>query len=95
MPFIDITGLQTLEEVVRDLHQRGVNVMLSGANARVEAKLRKAGIVELVGEQNHFKAFDDALVAAQARVCAPATSTTGQQIAVEDPVATMRETNRE
>ena len=95
VPFIDITGLQTLEEVVRDLHQRGVNVMLSGANARVEAKLRKAGIVELVGEQNHFKAFDDALVAAQARVCAPATSTTGQQIAVEDPVATMRETNRE
>ncbi|MCB1675813.1 MAG: STAS domain-containing protein [Halioglobus sp.] len=95
VPFIDITGLQTLEEVIRDLHQRDVNVMLSGANARVEAKLRKAGIVELIGEHNHFKVFDDALVSAQARVCPPAGSTTGPQIAIEDAVATTQETNRE
>ncbi len=65
VPFIDITGLQTLEEVIRDLQKRGVKVLLSGANERVAAKLQKAGIVELVGEQNNFKDLDEALAAVQ------------------------------
>ena len=61
VPFIDITGIETLEEVIVGLHKRGVRVMLSGANARVEAKLEKAGIVELVGRENFFKEFPDAI----------------------------------
>ena len=61
VPFIDITGLQTLEEVIFDLHKRGVRVMLSGANARVQAKLEKAHIIDLVGRANVFGAFPDAL----------------------------------
>ena len=52
VPFIDITGLQTLEEVVKDLQRRKVRVMLTGANARVTAKLEKAGILELLGRDN-------------------------------------------
>jgi SulP family sulfate permease len=50
VPFIDITGLQTLEEVVRDLQRRDVRVMLVGANDRVRAMLEKAGILGLIGE---------------------------------------------
>ncbi len=65
VPFIDITGLQTLEEVVRDLQRRGVRVMLAGANARVHGKLLRAGLVELVGRDNCFAAFADALAACQ------------------------------
>jgi SulP family sulfate permease len=61
VPFIDITGLQTLEEVIRDLHKRGVRVLLTGANARVKAELRKAGIIELVGRENVFKSFSRAI----------------------------------
>ena len=61
VPFIDITGLQTLEEVVRDLHKRGVRVMLLGANARVQGKLERAGIIDLIGPENSFSAFGDAL----------------------------------
>jgi SulP family sulfate permease len=52
VPFMDITGLQTLEEVIGDLQRRGVRVMLAGANARVAAKLEKAGILDLVGRGN-------------------------------------------
>jgi len=63
VPFMDITGLQTLEEAIRDLHRRGVRVMLSGANERVFAKLEKTGIIGLVGQHNCFQAFDEALVA--------------------------------
>lgn len=61
VPFIDITGLQTLEEVIRDLHKRGVRVMLLGANGRVQGKLERAGIIELIGADNTFAAFGEAL----------------------------------
>ena len=63
VPFMDITGLQTLEEVVADFRKRGVRVMLSGANERVRAKLENAGIIGLVGEGNFFNDFPDALEA--------------------------------
>jgi len=52
VPFMDITGLQTLEEVIRDLQRRKVRVMLTGANERVEGKLRRAGLLELIGPEN-------------------------------------------
>ena len=61
VPFIDITGLQTLEDVILGLHRRGVRVLLSGANDKVRSKLAKAGILELVGSQGHFKEFEEAL----------------------------------
>ncbi len=61
VPFIDITGLQTLENVIADLQRRGVNVMISGANAQVQGKLRKAGIIELIGKDNFFPNFTDAI----------------------------------
>ena len=63
VPFIDITGLQTLEEAITGLHHRGVRVMLTGANARVEGKLEKAQIIELVGRENFFKNFTQAIEA--------------------------------
>lgn len=61
VPFIDITGLQTLEEVIRDLQRRGVKVILTGANDRVSAKLKKTGIIELLGEMADFKELSSAL----------------------------------
>jgi SulP family sulfate permease len=63
VPFMDITGLQTLEEAIRDLQRRGVRVMLSGANDRVQAKLERAGVIDLVGRDNSFGEFGDALAA--------------------------------
>jgi sulfate permease, SulP family len=63
VPFIDITGLQTLEEVIIDLHKRGVRVLLSGQNPRVKAKLEKANILHLVGAGNVFATFPEALAA--------------------------------
>jgi SulP family sulfate permease len=61
VPFIDITGLQTLEEVVRDLQRRKVRVMLTGANERVTAKLEKAGILDLLGRDNFCSDLPHAL----------------------------------
>lgn len=61
VPFMDITGLQTLEEVVQKLKRRGVIVMLTGANPRVSAKLEKTGVIDLIGRENFFATFQEAL----------------------------------
>jgi len=61
VPFIDITGLQTLEEVVLDLQRRKVRVMLTGANERVAGKLEKAGVLELLGRENFCRDLPHAL----------------------------------
>jgi SulP family sulfate permease len=45
VPFIDATGLQSIEEVVSDLHKRGVQVFLCEANTRVIEKMRRTGLV--------------------------------------------------
>ncbi|MFI4962434.1 MAG: SulP family inorganic anion transporter, partial [Legionellales bacterium] len=63
VPFMDITGLQTLDEAITDLKKRKVRVMLSGANPVVEEKLRKVGIVDKIGEASFFKEFSQALAA--------------------------------
>jgi sulfate permease, SulP family len=63
VPFMDITGLQTLEEVVRDLHRRKVRVMLTGANERVTGKLDKAGLLDLLGRENFCRDLPHALSA--------------------------------
>ena len=63
VPFFDITGLLKLEDAINALHKRGVRVMLTGANARVEGKLEKAQIIELVGQENFFKTFPEAIEA--------------------------------
>jgi SulP family sulfate permease len=62
VPFIDITGLQTLEEIFHDMHKRGIRVILAGANARVTGKLEKAGVIAQIGRNNFFREIDKAIV---------------------------------
>ena len=45
VPFIDATGLQSIADVVSDLHKRGIQVFLCEANARVIQKMRRSGLV--------------------------------------------------
>lgn len=61
VPFMDITGLQTLEEVTTKLQQRGVKVVMCGASARVQAKLEKAGIIAQIGAENYLRECEAAV----------------------------------
>lgn len=61
VPFIDGTGLETLEEVITDLHRRGVRVMITGANPTVLGKLSRAGIDTLLGPDNIQPTLEAAL----------------------------------
>ena len=65
VPFIDYSGIQAMEEAINYMHKHGATVMLTGANSRVDRKLKKAGIVHLIGEKNYFRNVLEALTACQ------------------------------
>lgn len=66
VPYVDITGIQTLEEVVQELKRRGVTVLLCEANPRVRSKLEKAGILDTVGHHNYYAEFVAAIAYCEA-----------------------------
>jgi SulP family sulfate permease len=77
VPFMDITGLQTLDDSIASLQHRGIRVMLSGANPRIEFKLRKMGLIARLGKDNVFSTFNHAL--------STACKTIGVHNALEEP----------
>ncbi|MEO8013476.1 MAG: SulP family inorganic anion transporter [Polaromonas sp.] len=75
VPFMDITGIQTLDEVIVKLRKRGVRTLLCEANERVRAKLWKAGVLDLLGQQDFHDQFATALTSAVAGLAATADGT--------------------
>ncbi len=67
VPFMDITGMQTLEEAITRLERRGVHVLLCEARRSVLRKLIRAGLARRDGRRRYHGGFDDAL-----RACEPA-----------------------
>ena len=61
VPFMDITGIQTLDDVMANLHKRGVTIMLCEANPRVFAKLRAAGLFSDGSGMTYCESLRDAL----------------------------------
>lgn len=61
VPFIDATGLQVLEDVVDDLHRRGVRVMFVEFNGVVRRKLGKIGLARKLGRENLVRSLPQAL----------------------------------
>ncbi|NWG73885.1 MAG: STAS domain-containing protein [Rubrivivax sp.] len=59
VPFMDITGIQTLDEVTTALRRRGVRVILCEANARVHAKLRRAGVLGARTADGHDEGYTE------------------------------------
>lgn len=61
VPFMDITGLQTIEEVFKKLQKRGIRVMMCEANHRVHAKLWKAGVLSTLRDGDYSDDFSTVL----------------------------------
>ncbi|AZD15635.1 SulP family inorganic anion transporter [Pseudomonas chlororaphis] len=61
VPFMDITGLQMLEEVIGQLHKREIVVKLCEANLKVHTKLERVGILHAIGAQNYHPDLSSAL----------------------------------
>ena len=66
VPFMDITGIQTLEEATENLERRGVKLFMCEARANVLRKLVRAGLIgRHVVPQRYFAAFAEALAACE------------------------------
>jgi SulP family sulfate permease len=65
VPFMDITGIDTLAAVVGKMQKRGVRVMLCEANPTVRGKLETAHVLALVGADNCFDTVHAALALCQ------------------------------
>lgn len=61
VPFMDITGIQTLEEVISGMRAKKIDVILCEANTRVRGKLDKAGILALLGPDGYRPTLHAAL----------------------------------
>ncbi len=61
VPFMDITGIQVLEEVMQKLRLRGIRVMLCEANERVRAKLERAGVINEVAADDYVDHLIEAI----------------------------------
>ncbi|WP_223462600.1 MULTISPECIES: SulP family inorganic anion transporter [unclassified Pseudomonas] len=64
VPFMDITGLQVLEEVIQQLHERNIVVKLCEANTKVLNKLDRVGILQEIGTEHYHADFNTALAKA-------------------------------
>lgn len=61
VPFMDITGLQALQEAIGDLEHRGVRVLLCEACPRVMRKLVRVGLIRREAPPRYFAEFSAAL----------------------------------
>ncbi len=93
VPFMDITGIQTLEEVIQNLAKRGVTVILCGANDRVKSKLDKAGILQMVGAQNYTKDFAAALARCDELLGTPPQTAQERQVVLSEHAEQMLRTS--
>lgn len=93
VPFMDITGIQTLEEVIQNLAKRGVTVILCGANDRVKSKLDKAGILQMVGAQNYTKDFAAALARCDELLGTPPQAAQERQVVLSEHAEQMLRTS--
>lgn len=71
VPFIDATGLQTLEDVVEQLRARNVAVIFTEANERVRGKMRRMGLLKRVGEDNVVHTLSEAIARLNAEEAGP------------------------
>lgn len=64
VPFMDVTGIETFEELVEDFHHRGVRVIFTEANTRVFEKLRRATVIGPTGTAGYEPTLEEAVTAA-------------------------------
>ncbi|MFI5234659.1 MAG: SulP family inorganic anion transporter [Gemmatimonadales bacterium] len=69
---IDATGLHALTQTVRQCQQDGTRLILSDVHAQPLAALARAGVLDIIGEENLVGHVDEALEVARAHLGFPA-----------------------
>ncbi len=61
VPFMDMTGLETFQEIIEQFYKRGVKVYLCEANVRVTQKLLKIRVTQWIVGNEIFCSFEDVI----------------------------------
>jgi SulP family sulfate permease len=64
VPFVDATGIFTLEEIITDFTRHGAAVLLAEVRPNVRYKLDRGGVIAHVGQENVTDTLDQALARA-------------------------------
>ncbi|CAL7963488.1 sulfate permease, SulP family [Alphaproteobacteria bacterium] len=59
VPFIDMTGLETLSKIIDQYHKRGVRVYICEANRKVLQKITRIGILEKIQNNAIFGSLEE------------------------------------
>ncbi len=62
VPFIDMTGLETLDVMLEKYQKNGIQVYFCEANKKVADKLKNVGVLRWVEENRMFEKLDDVLL---------------------------------
>ncbi len=65
VPAMDVTALHSLNKIVENCKKRGITLLLSHVQEQPKSMMKKAGFVEMVGEENFCAHIDDALKRAE------------------------------
>lgn len=70
VPFIDSSSIDMLENVILDMHSKNTRVILTDLNDLILKKLDKAGIIQLLGDENVHPNLNSALACLKSdKVC--------------------------
>ncbi|MFN7097253.1 MAG: SulP family inorganic anion transporter, partial [Gammaproteobacteria bacterium] len=61
VPFMDISGIQTFHEIIKQFHRHGVKIYLCEANARVQKKLEKNDFFSWIEQKKMFNSIKEAI----------------------------------
>lgn len=61
VPFIDASGMHSLQEFYDSCNRKGTTLFLSGVSANLHKSLKKFGVIDLVKEDHIFSNIDSAL----------------------------------
>ncbi|MDF1697095.1 MAG: SulP family inorganic anion transporter [Saprospiraceae bacterium] len=69
VPFLDQSGLVTLESVINEWHDRGIQVYITGANVRMIGMMKKVGVIsEEFVEENCYLRFETCVKDIQSKI---------------------------
>ncbi len=61
VPFVDLSGLKMLNEIIKQLQKRGIEVYLCEANPQVRRHMYRAGLFRTLGRKHLWRKFSTAL----------------------------------
>ena len=65
VPMIDLSGIEAMIDLVRELEANGTEVYLTSVQPKVLDAMRRGGLIDIIGEQYVFQSAEQAIVIAQ------------------------------